>query len=334
MAEKVTILVGSIGDGIMRSSDGGETWLRLTHRRGLHHEASIHCIVPAPTKPEIIYAGTNVGLYRSDDAGEQWKLLDTPLSGYHVWVAAVDPTDANVVYAGTGTPSPATIFRSEDGGTSWGKLPIPVAEECPNVGIPRFTALTIDPDNHNNLWAGIEVDGLRLSKDGGDSWLDINGGIPNPDVHNVVVAGGPPQTVVVLVNDEAYTSTDYGTSWKTLGIKSIFPLEFPRGLVVQPGHPNVLFLTLGDDFTYGPEDVGRTGGLMRSKDTGQTWESLPLPVEPNSAMWTLGVHPADPNIVLAASFYGYLYKSDDGGDSWAKLWRELSQVSCITWIPG
>ena len=328
------VLVGTVGDGIARSEDGGETWLRVTHRRGIHQESHIYSIASAPTRPEVMFCGTNLGVYRSEDAGAQWQLVESPLSEYYVWVVGVHPRDHRIVYACTGTPTPATIFRSEDSGASWRQLPIEVAKECPNVGLPRFTALTFDPDDPDSIWAGIEVDGLRLTRDGGDTWHSINGGIPNPDIHNVVVAPGPPRTVVVLVNDEIYSSTDYGATWSAFGIKGAFPMEFPRGLAVQPGHPSTLLLTMGDDFTYGPEDVGRTGMLMRSKDIGKTWENLELPVQPNSAMWSVGVHPADEDLVMAASFYGYLYRSDDGGDSWRKLWREVSQVSSIVWIPG
>jgi hypothetical protein len=40
-----------------------------------------------------------------------------------------------------------------------------------------------------------------------------------------------------------------------------------------------------------------------------------------------------PDTMFAASRYGYLYRSDDGGDSWRKLWREFGEVSSIQWVP-
>jgi hypothetical protein len=51
-------------------------------------------------------------------------------------------------------------------------------------------------------------------------------------------------------------------------------------------------------------------------------------------MWVVNSQPFDPQVVFAGSRYGYLYRSDDGGDSWQKLWREFSEISSITWIPG
>ena len=92
--------------------------------------------------------------------------------------------------------------------------------------------------------------------------------------------------------------------------------------------PQNIFLTLGDT------TPGRTGTIMRSKDTGKTWEELTLPVQPNTAMWVLNSPPSSPNTIVAGSRYGYLYRSDDGGDTWVKLWREVSEISSVLCVPN
>ncbi len=327
MAKK-TILVGTVGQGIMRSGDDGESWRRVGIGQGLHSDAMVRALANDPRRPEIVYAGTDKGLYRSDNAGEMWQLVDSPLSRYCVWAITIDATEPQVMYAGTGTPTPSTFFRSTDSGKSWEERPAQIAEECPNVGIPRVTGIAIDPTNRRNIWLGIEVDGARHSSDGGDTWVKINGAIPNPDVHNVAVAGGPPKTVFVLVNNEVYTSTDEGGTWNALHVRESFPWGYPRGVAVHPADPRTVFLTIGDS------TPGRTGAVMRSKDAGKTWESLPLSVQPNSAVWVVHLQPADANVVFAGTRYGYLYRSDDGGDSWRKLWREFSEISSVAWIPS
>ena len=274
-----------------------------------------------PRRPEIIYAGTDKGLYRSDDAGEKWRLLDSPLSAYAVWALARAPMDNEVMFAGTGTPTPANglpLHRYRQ--SSWQERPAGIAAECRNVGIPRVTGIAIDPADRHQIWVGIEVDGARHSTDGGDTWTAINGAIPNPDVHNVAVAGGPPKTVFIVVNNEVYTSTNAGSTWTPLHIREVFPWTYPRGIAVQPGNAKTVFVTIGDT------TPGRTGAVMRSKDAGKTWENLSLPVQPNTAMWVVHLQATSyPNIVFAGSRYGYLYRSDDGGDTWVKSWREFQR---------
>ena len=328
MADKMTILVGTVGQGILRSADSGETWQRVGITQGIHSDALVRTIVSHPADPERIFAGTDKGLIRSDDAGQNWQLVDSPLTRYHVWALAIDREDPRVMYAGTGTPTPATVFRSADGGVSWKRQSVEVAKECINVGTPRVTGLAIDPTNSQNVWMGLEVDGVRRSSDGGETWVSVNGAIPNPDVHNVAVAGGPDKTVFVVVNNDVFTSTDDGETWKSLGIRDIFPWSYPRGIMVRPDNPSVVFLTIGDT------TPGRIGTVMRSVDCGKSWENLSLSVEPNTAMWVVNVQPFDPQVVFAASRYGYLYRSDDGGDSWTKLWREFSEISSVVWVPN
>ena len=96
--------------------------------------------------------------------------------------------------------------------------------------------------------------------------------------------------------------------------------------MVQPGKTNTIFMTIGDT------TPGRIGAVMRSNDTGNTWQEMKLPVPPNTAMLVVNVQPSDPQVVFAGSRYGYLYRSDDGGDTWSKLWREVSEISSILWI--
>jgi photosystem II stability/assembly factor-like uncharacterized protein len=329
----VTIVVGTIGQSIMRSDDSGKTWARIGPRRGFAYEASVRCIAMHPRQPKILFAGTERGLYRSDDGGANWQFLDSALNSYYLWALAIDPVNPDVMFAGSGTPTPATIFRSTDGGKTWEKRPVEIAAECENVGTPRVTGIAVDPVDPGNVWMSLEVDGARHSSDGGETWnlVEMTG---HKDIHNVAVTAGLPQTVFIMANREIYASTDNGGNWETLGMQTSLPWEYPRkenylrGLAVDPADPKSLLLGFGD-FT-----PGSSGAIARSGDLGRSWKLLPLPVEPNSTMWTFGINPVDPNIILAASRYGYLYRSDDAGASWTKLRRELSEIAAVCWVPN
>ena len=56
-------------------------------------------------KTQVVYAGTDFGLYRSDDGGAKWRLLENPMKGSVVWSMAIDPIDPSVMFAGIGTPT-------------------------------------------------------------------------------------------------------------------------------------------------------------------------------------------------------------------------------------
>lgn len=322
-----SILVGTVGQGVMASVDDGESWTRASVRQGMHSDCIVRALLPDPRRPEVVYAGTDMGLYRSDDAGAKWRLLNTPMEGSMVWSLAVDPVDPSIMFAGTGTPNKPGIYRSTDAGKSWEHRRMEIADECPNVGVPRPTGIAVDPTDHRNIWVGLEVDGVRRSRDGGDTWTKVNGAIPNLDVHNVLVTAGPPKAVFTVVNDDVWRSTDDGKTWQPARAREVFPWHYPRGIAVKPNDPRTVFLTLGD------ATPGRVGTVMRSKDAGATWESLSFPVQPNSAIWTVSIPAAEPDTMFAASRYGYLYRSDDGGDAWRKLWREFSEVSSVLWVP-
>jgi photosystem II stability/assembly factor-like uncharacterized protein len=331
--KELTIIVGTVGQSIMRSEDDGQTWVRIGPRRGFAYEASVRCIALHPCQSNTVFAGTEKGLYRSDDTGTNWRYVDSVLNPYYIWALAIDPVNPDVMFAGSGTPTPAMIFRSTDGGKSWEKRPVEVAAECPAVGTPRVTGIAVDPVEPKNIWVGLEVDGARRSSDGGETWslVEATGRL---DIHNVAVAAGPPKTVFIVANREIYASTDNGVTWETRGMQKNLPWDYPRketylrGIAVNRADPKTILLGFGD-FT-----PGSSGAVARSNDFGKSWKLLPLPVEPNSTVWTFGTNAADPNIIFAASRYGYLYRSDSGGESWTKLRRELSEIAAVCWLPN
>lgn len=321
------VLVGTIGQSIL-ATDDGESWSRIGPNQGFHSDAIVRTLVNDPAQPEVLWAGTDQGILRSEDGGRKWQNLGGLLAGRTVWRIALHPSDPQVIYAGTGTPSTPGIFKSEDGGATWRALPVDIAEDCPNVGVPRITDIAIDPQDPNNMWASVEVDGMRYSRDGGESWSRISGAIKNPDGHAAVVTSGPPKSVFLTVNNEIHISRDNGENWQAVGVKQRFPWTHVRDVVFDAADPCSAWAAIGD-FT-----PGTTGTLMHTCDAGDTWERVDMPVQPNSAMWVVRTQPDDPNLIFAASRYGYLYRSDDRGKSWAKLAREFSEVSSVAWVPG
>jgi photosystem II stability/assembly factor-like uncharacterized protein len=247
---------------------------------------------------------------------------------------AFDPVQPDTIFAGA---RPGAVFRSRDGGQTWAQLNAQFADECPNVRFPRVLSMAVDPADHRVVWAGAEVDGVRRSLDGGETWETIGAAVTpgkigrqlnDPDIHGITVSGTSPTTVFVSTPREIFASTDAGESWQPLGVKNHFPLPYCRGIAVKTDDPNMLFVANGD------AAAGETGTVQRSKDRGQTWETLRLPVVPNTPMWTFAMHAADPNLVLTCSHYGQVFVSEDAGDSWSKVRREFSEIRALAWVPN
>jgi photosystem II stability/assembly factor-like uncharacterized protein len=308
------------------ATDDGEHWSRVGPEVGFHSDAIVRTLVNRPAQPHVIWAGTDRGVLRSGDAGRTWSRLSGPVSEQHVWRVSLHPTDGRVLFVGTGTPSVARIFRSDDNGVSWKQLPVEIAAECANVGVPRVTDIAIDPTEPLKLWVSLEVDGMRRSTDGGETWQRLNGPITNPDGHAATVTSGPPRSVFLTVNNEIFYSRDDGATWHAVSVSEHFPYTYTRDVVFDAVDPLTAWAAIGDS------TPGNTGVLMRTTDAGETWERVDMPVEPNSAMWVVCTQPDCPERVLAASRFGYLYESNDSGASFRKLRREFSEVASMVWV--
>ena len=127
---KMVMLVGTIGQGVMRSADNGDSWQRIGIYQGMHSDAMVRTLAHHPQRPEVVYAGTDKGLYRSDNAGETWTHVDSPLNPYAIWALTIDPQQPEIMFAGTGTPCQATLFQSVDSGETWEERQAAIADEC------------------------------------------------------------------------------------------------------------------------------------------------------------------------------------------------------------
>src|SRR5438876_12309543 len=105
MTIKGNILVGTVGQGVMMSADDGESWTRASVRQGMHSDSIVRMLRADARRPGVVYAGTDMGLYRSDDGGAKWRRVDNPMKGLVGWGVAMYPVQSAVVCAGSGTAS-------------------------------------------------------------------------------------------------------------------------------------------------------------------------------------------------------------------------------------
>ncbi|MYN14428.1 glycosyl hydrolase [Pusillimonas sp. TS35] len=329
-----TILVGTAGQGIVRSADNGATWHRLGLKEAIEFDGTVRSLAVDPADSARIYAGADVGICLSTDGGVHFERLDSPLNDMTVWALAIDPSDSNIVYAGTGAPSRAAMFRSDDGGKHWKRLPPELPEYCKGVNRPRILTICVDPTDTRQVWFGVEEGGVWRSDNRGDTFTRVDsegGAIANSDIHAVSIVPGDgdvPKTTMVLSVNTVYTSIDDGITWTGVPSKTRFDgMYYTRTVQPLGDGEQALMLAIGDG------TPGTRSKLYRSTDRGASWTPATLHTQPNSTFWAFGVHASEPTLVFAGTKYGHLFRSMDAGKSWFKEWRDFSEITAVAWTP-
>ncbi len=322
------LYVGTIGEGVFRSLDGGENFCRACE--GMFVECHVRALAVHPRDPATLYLGSEKGIYVSTDGADNWSRLPAPLDGLQVWSLWVSPGRPELLLAGT---CPSLVFRSEDAGRTWTRASTQMVADCPRILHTRVTCITGDPENADLLWAGVEIDGVHKSEDGGKTWRPLAGtGISSRDIHAIVLvpgrAGGVGRRMLAATNNDLNRSTDDGATWQPLKVEKSMPWNYCRALAQVCGRPEEVLLGNGD------APPGWSGVVGRSRDGGNTWEPAAMPGRANSTLWNFAVHPADPSLVYAASVSGQVYRSTDAGATWEKLAREFGEVRALAWTPA
>ena len=328
---KTYIYVGLAGEaatglgsgGLYRRLDGDGEWQSITN--GLPQDPQVRAMLVHPTNPEILYAGTHLGPYRSDDRGDHWEALEAPSEGTDVWSLAFHPHDPSIIYAGY---EPCAIYRSKDDGASWQQM------NTERVKFPHITTymppiekrvigITSDPSDPMDMYASIEVGGLLASRDGGESWDSITDGPYNRnntlDLHGAQVSSAAPGTVFIITQVATFRSRDRGHHWEHVQVEEMFPGgSYCRDLLVSPGDPKTIYLAASAGGGGSPAGTVEAGALFRSRDTGETWERVDVGETPHTRMFQVAIDRAAPSHVYCCSMHGRLFSSHDDGNTWSK----------------
>ena len=127
------------------------------------------------------------------------------------------------------------------------------------------------------------------------------------------------------------TSLDGGQSFKFKELPALhekYPGTYCRKALFKADDPDTIFVGSGN------VTPGEIGGIRRSRDAGETWETLSLPETPDSVVYWLATHEAIPHVIVASSLYGDIFVSEDGGEGWRKLGRKLGHVRAIAVTPN
>jgi photosystem II stability/assembly factor-like uncharacterized protein len=163
-----SMLYGGTTGGIYRSDDAAMTWKKIN--TGLIPERElmaamalgVNAIEIDRSRPDIVYAGTTKGLFRTADKGEHWERIGQTLPDPFISSLVLHPTDSSVLYIG----GPAGVWKSSDGGTTW-------QASSQGLSTLNIRALALAPKDARTLYAGTNGSGLYRSVDAGATWAPV-----------------------------------------------------------------------------------------------------------------------------------------------------------------
>jgi photosystem II stability/assembly factor-like uncharacterized protein len=203
--------VGTIGEGVFRSLDGGQTFTRAMDG-GIFVECYVRALIVHPRDDRTLLIGAENGLYRTTNGADDWQRVESPLNGQEIWSILVPPAQPDTIFAGT---RPSRIYRSLDAGRTWQECRATLRPDCPRILHTRVTTLESDPDDPRVFWAGVEIDGIHRSADGGATWERYSGpGLVSQDIHDLAIwrdANGQ-RVLLAATNADLHRSTDDGRS--------------------------------------------------------------------------------------------------------------------------
>jgi hypothetical protein len=305
------------------------------------------------TNKDIVYLGAaGGGVWKTTNGGDSWTPLTDSQASLAVGSIAIDPTNDQTIYVGTGEENNggdnyygAGILKSTDGGNTWTLLGGGTGgtfSTCASgagslesgYSGAYIGALAVNPGNNQTILAAVQncpQSGVFISNDGGSTWTAV-----------AALSGSAPGTAVMWVNattayaalgnfggnaaNGIYESTDTGVTWAPANgmAANTLPSGINAGriaLVAAASNPSVLYATV-------TQPGGQSGivGLYTTTDGGLDWSLTTAPNYCTSQCFydvAMAVSPVNPNLVYGTGIYNYdlnmpttVIGSADGGMTW------------------
>ncbi|MFN0278510.1 MAG: VPS10 domain-containing protein [Pyrinomonadaceae bacterium] len=315
------------GGFFFTSTDNGRTW---TQARNLDVGRVTPFVVRQnKANPNLMYLGTNVGLFTSFDRGDTWTQMTAPkIAKKPVRRVAKKPAKktAAATTAKTTTPlAPALLpaltekikiveflpdgksllagtdkglYRSHDVTKGWQKLSLP-----PGMNENVF-AIHVAAERPDTIWAGTAKTGVLVSRDGGKTWARTGGALDDVPVSSITSDPRRPDYIYVGTAQTFYVSRDNGQTWNRRG--GNLPLGNFTSILINPNNSDEILLSSALD---------SNGGIFISSDAGNKWKRIDSNDMKLASrrFWSMSFDPQDPNRIFAATHSSGVYRIERKG---------------------
>lgn len=320
--------------GVFRTNNGGLLWEKVLGA-DLENNELFAFVAISPSDPDIVYAGSYIAIYRSEDGGDTWTRMakengegygpEGINAGFPI-SAVVDPDDPYVLFInnyGGGN------FVSYNGGISWKNA---------SVGYTgaEIHALAVSKSNDALIYTNAKS-GAFSSHNGGQQWEGIQ--------HGESISGAAFSISVNPLNDQSiFASNEHdgtilksnngGYNWITAYNN---PVANAEQVEDRQGYKTITFAPSDTTIAYAGGIMASslsndyydvTGiGVAKSIDGGFTWNvhNGDLPIDAYHIA-DLAISPNDANLVYLASYFDGIYKTSNGGDNWTEINQGLSST--------
>jgi photosystem II stability/assembly factor-like uncharacterized protein len=310
------------------SDDGGRNWQPT---RSLDvARISPFAVLQDKVNPNLMYLGTNVGVYRSLDRGVSWTLMSAPkstvakkpvakkgvkgkaapaapkppvaatakmLPAFTEKVKVLVPTGdgKNGVFAGTDKG----LYRSYDPSKGWERILL-----GPGMNENIFVVTT----SPGAIWVGTATSGVIVSRDDGKTWEKAGSGGAEDGIPISSIAVDPktPNNVYVGTSQTLYLSRDGGRSWTRRG--GNLPLGNYTSILIDPHDSDEIYVSSA---------LESDGGIYYSSDGGMKWrrvDSKEMKL-PSRRIWTMAFDPTDPKRIYAGTHSSGVYRIERKPDT-------------------
>jgi photosystem II stability/assembly factor-like uncharacterized protein len=323
---------GWFGQVIQRSDDGGKTWVPPGGGPTMTSDG-----MPKGESNKFVYEG-EIGTHLWYDGTQH------PWEFKRVWHLEPSLTDPDTVYAGV---EDAALFRTTDGGRTWRELPALRSAKGhlwqPGAGGMGLHTILLDKSNPNRIYVAISAAGVFRTDDAGQTWRPVTRGLKSayelPDksfevghcVHRIAMHPSRPNVLFMQKHWDVNRSDDGGENWHE--VSGNLPSDFGFPIDVHAHEPNTVYVVpiKSDSEHYPPDGKLR---VYRSRTGGNEWEALTkgLPQKDcyvNVLRDAMAADSLDKCGIYFGTTGGQVYASNDAGDNWKPIVRDLPPVLSV-----